>query len=180
MSVALICVRAAQHSICARFVKQRYITERFNMGKITAVLHTAQQRAKDMNLSYKGALLPVEAYEIMRSAPGAKLVDVRTRAEIDWVGKIPGAAEVEWATYPGMRLNPNFMAQLEQLVDKEALVMFICRSGVRSHSAAITATQLGYSDCYNVLEGFEGDKNKDNRRSSLGGWRAAGLPWEQG
>lgn len=149
------------------------------MGKITAILQTAQQRAIDMNLTYEGALLPKEAYEIMRSAPGAKLVDIRTRAEIDWVGRIPGAAEVEWATYPGMRLNPNFIAQLEQLVDKEALVMFICRSAARSHYAAIAATQAGYADCYNVLEGFEGDRNGENRRGTLGGWRAAGLPWEQ-
>lgn len=149
------------------------------MGKITAILQTAQQRAKDMKLPYEGALLPREAYEIMQSAPGAKLVDVRSRAEIDWVGKIPGAAEVEWATYPGMRPNPHFMTQLEQSVDKEALVIFICRSGMRSNAAATAATQAGYSDCYNVLEGFEGDKNSENRRNTLNGWRAAGLPWEQ-
>jgi len=149
------------------------------MGKITAILQAAQQRAKDMNLPYEGALIPEEAYEIMQSAPGAKLVDVRTRAEIDWVGQIPNAVEVEWAIYPGMRLNPNFMAQLEQQVEKEALVMFICRSAARSHSAAIAATQAGYTDCYNVLEGFEGDKDSEDHRNTLSGWRVAGLPWEQ-
>lgn len=149
------------------------------MGNITAILQTGQQRAKEMHLPYKGALLPEEAYDILRSAPGAKLVDVRTRAELDWVGKIHSAVEIEWTTYPGMRPNPNFMAQLEQQVEKEALVLFICRSAARSHSAAIAATQAGYSDCYNVLEGFEGDKNSENRRNTLGGWRAAGLPWEQ-
>lgn len=149
------------------------------MGKITAILQTAQKRAKDMELPYEGALLPGEAYEIMQAAPGAKLVDIRTRAELDWVGRIPGAMEVEWATYPGMRHNPHFIAQLEQLVEKEALVIFICRSGARSNHAATAATQAGYTDCYNVLEGFEGDKNSDNQRNTLGGWRAAGLPWEQ-
>ena len=149
------------------------------MGKITEILNTAQQRAKEMNLPYEGALLPGEAYEIMQSAPGARMVDVRTRAELDWVGSISDAVEVEWATYPGMKPNPNFIAQLEQQIDKEALVMFICRSGVRSHSAAILATQAGYSDCYNVLEGFEGDKNADGHRNVLNGWRACELPWEQ-
>ena len=149
------------------------------MGKITAILQSAQQRARDMNLPYEGALLPGEAYEILHSAPGAKLVDVRTRAEIDWVGKIPGAVEVEWSTYPGMRLNPHFIAQLEQQVEKGALVLFICRSAARSHSAAMAATQAGFNDCYNVLEGFEGDKNSENHRNILGGWRAAALPWEQ-
>ena len=150
------------------------------MGKITQLLQTAQERAKTENLPYEGAFLPAEAYEIFQSAPGATLVDVRTRAELDWVGRIPGAVAIEWAAYPGMRSNPHFMAQLEQAVDKEALVMFICRSGARSHNAAIAATQAGYADSYNVLEGFEGDKDADGHRNILNGWRARGLPWEQG
>ena len=149
------------------------------MGKITAILQAAQQRAKEMNLSYEGALYPDEAYEILQSAPGAKLVDVRTRAELDWVGRVPGAVEIEWATYPGMKPNPHFITQLEQQIDKEALVIFICRSGVRSNAAAAFATQAGYSDCYNVLEGFEGEKNADGHRNTLGGWRVSELPWEQ-
>ncbi len=149
------------------------------MGKITAILQTAQQRANDLNLPYEGSLMPMEAFEIMRFAPGAKLVDVRTRAEIDWVGKIPGAVEVEWATYPGLRANTHFVSQLDQVVEKEALVMFISRNGQRSHLAAVAATQAGYNDCYNVLEGFEGEKNSDNRRNTLSGWRKSGLPWEQ-
>ncbi len=149
------------------------------MAKISEILKTAQQRAKDLNLPYAGALKPEEANELMRTAPGAKLVDVRTRAEIDWVGRVPGAVEIEWATYPGMKQNPNFMAALEQQVNKEALVMFLCRSGHRSHGAAMVATQAGYSDCYNILEGFEGDRSPINQRNSLNGWRIKGLPWEQ-
>ena len=149
------------------------------MGKITAILQAAQQRAKEMNLSYEGALYPAEAYEILQSAPGARLVDVRSRAELDWVGYVPGAVEIEWATYPNMKTNPHFIAQLEQQVEKEALVMFLCRSGMRSHHAAALATQAGHSDCYNVLEGFEGDMDDNQHRNTLGGWRAAGLPWEQ-
>ena len=150
------------------------------MGKITAILQAAQQRAKEINLPYEGALYPGEAYEILQSAPGAKLVDVRTRAELDWVGRVRGAVEIEWAIYPGMKPNPHFIAQLEQQIDKEALVIFLCRSGVRSNAAATFATQAGYNDCYNVLEGFEGDKGADGHRNTLGGWRVAGLPWEQG
>jgi len=149
------------------------------MGKITEILNKAQQRAKEKNFPYEGALLPAEAFQIMQSAPGATLVDVRTRAELDWVGRIPDAVTVEWVTYPGMNPNPHFITQLEQTVDKESLVMFICRSGARSHNAAIAAMQAGYTDCYNVLEGFEGDKNPDAQRNALNGWRAAELPWEQ-
>lgn len=149
------------------------------MGKISEILSVAQGRAKDLNLPYEGALLPQEAYTLMQAAPGAKLVDVRSRAELDFVGRIPGAIEVEWATYPGMKVNHHFMASLEQQVDKEALVMFICRSGGRSHFAASTATQAGYRDCYNVLLGFEGDLNADKHRNISNGWRVLGLPWEQ-
>ena len=149
------------------------------MTEISKILQAAQRRAQEMNLPYEGALLPSEAYEILRTAPGAKLVDVRTRAELDWVGRIPDAVEIEWVSYPGMKLNPHFMAQMEQQVDKEALVLFICRSGGRSHYAAIAASQADYADCYNVLEGFEGDKDANEHRNVLGGWRAAELPWEQ-
>ena len=150
------------------------------MGKITSILQAAQQRGKEANLPYEGALYPKEAFEIRQSAPGAKLVDVRSRAEQDWVGVIPGAVTIEWASYPGMNLNPHFVAQLEQQVDKEALVIFFCRSGVRSHHAAVAAANAGYNDCYNMLEGFEGDKDAGKHRNTIGGWRAAGLPWEQG
>ena len=149
------------------------------MGKITAILQAAQQRAREMNLPYEGTLYPGEAYEVLQAAPGAKLVDVRSRAELDWVGRMPGTVEIEWATYPGMKPNPHFIAQLEQQLDKEALTLFICRSGVRSHHAAAAATHSGFSGCYNVLEGFEGDKSTAGRRNTLGGWRVAGLPWEQ-
>jgi rhodanese-related sulfurtransferase len=150
------------------------------MGTISSILQTAQQRAKELNLPYEGALTPKEAYEILQSAPGARLVDVRTRAECDWVGRVPGAAEIEWAGYPGMQRTPNFMAQLEQSVDKESLVLFLCRTGQRSHAAAALATESGYADCYNILEGFEGDKNADGQRRNINGWCAAGLPWQQG
>lgn len=149
------------------------------MGRITEILSVGQGRAQELKLSYEGALMPDEAFEIIQTAPGAKLVDVRSRAELDFVGRIPGAVELEWMTYPGMKPNPGFMAALQQQVDKESLVMFICRNGARSHMAAQAATQAGYLDCYNVLAGFEGDANAEKHRNVLNGWRKLGLPWEQ-
>ena len=146
---------------------------------ISDTLEKARQRAKQMGLPYDGALTPQEAYDLLQQAPGAKLVDVRTRAELDWVGRIPGAVEIELLTYPGSRPNPEFVKELEREVDKESLVMFICRSGGRSHNAATMAMQAGYTETYNVLEGFEGDKDADGHRNTRGGWRAAGLPWTQ-
>lgn len=142
------------------------------------VLKTAAARGRQMGLPYGGALTPAEAHEVWRDAPGAKLVDVRTRAEWDYVGRIPGAVEIEIVTYPGGRPNPGFMAELESKVDKTGTVLFICRSGGRSHNAAMLAAQAGYT-AYNVLEGFEGDRDAGGHRNTIGGWRVAGLPWAQ-
>ena len=142
------------------------------------VLKTAAARGRQMGLPYGGALTPAEAHEVWRNAPGAKLVDVRTRAEWDYVGRIPGAVEIEIVTYPGGRPNPGFMAELESKVDKTVPVLFICRSGGRSHNAAMLAAQAGYT-AYNVLEGFEGDRDAGGHRNTVGGWRVAGLPWSQ-
>jgi rhodanese-related sulfurtransferase len=147
------------------------------MGKLTDLLNLAQTRARELGLPYAGALTPKEACEIWQLAPGARLVDVRTRAEWDWVGRIPGAEEIEWMSYPSNQPNSHFLAQLKKQVDPEALVMFICRSGMRSHHAACLASQAGYSGSYNVLEGFEGDKDASGQRGKAGGWRHAGLPW---
>ena len=144
------------------------------------ILAGARARALELNLPYAGALLPPEAFALGRNLRGAIIVDVRTRAEWDWVGRIPGAAMIEWSHYPANVINANFLRQLEMSVARSAAaVMFICRSGHRSHHAAAAATAAGYGNCYNILHGFEGDKDAGGHRNSVGGWRASGLPWEQ-
>ena len=147
------------------------------MGKLAELLNLAQTRASELGLPYAGTLTPTEAYEVWQLAPGTRLVDVRTRAEWDWVGRIPGAIEIEWQSYPGGQPNHDFLAQLRRQVDPESLVMFICRSGVRSHNAASLATEAGYTESYNILEGFEGNVDANGQRGKVGGWRLAGLPW---
>ncbi len=149
------------------------------MGKLTDLLQLAQERGQALGLPYAGALTPTEASQVWQLAPGAKLVDVRTRAELDWVGRIPDAVEIEWNQYPGGTPNLNFLPQLKRQVDREAVVLFLCRSGARSDQAARAATAAGYNACYNVLEGFEGDKDANEQRNKVGGWRQAGLPWYQ-
>ena len=148
------------------------------MGTLNHILTLARERGEQLGLPYSGAVTPAEALTLWESAPGAKLVDTRTRAEWDWVGRIPGAIEIEWQSYPEGELNPDFLAQLSRQVDKEALVLFICRSGIRSHNAACLASEAGYSECYNVLEGFEGGIDGNGQRGNMGGWRLAGLPWQ--
>jgi rhodanese-related sulfurtransferase len=143
---------------------------------IAAIKAAAAKRAQDLKLPYAGALTPSEAYALLQA--GAKLVDVRAAPEVLYVGRVPGSLLVEWATYPGHRRNPDFLAQLAQATAPGDALMFLCRSGHRSHAAAAAAAQAGW-ESYNVLEGFEGDKDAEQHRGTLGGWRKAGLPWVQ-
>jgi rhodanese-related sulfurtransferase len=149
------------------------------MSSISEILAAAHARALEKNPSYEGELTPGEAYGVLQNAPAARLVDVRTQAEWDFVGRIPGVVEIEWESYPDGKRNPSFVEQLRQQIDQEALVMFICRSGSRSHHAASAAAAAGFTRSYNVLEGFEGKKDTSSHRNSVGGWRVAGLPWSQ-
>jgi rhodanese-related sulfurtransferase len=145
------------------------------------ILARAKQRGQAMKLPYAGALLPAEAHALVQQLAGSKLVDVRTQAEWDYVGHIPESVLVEWNTYPSGQRNPAFLAQLEaEVPKKDAPVLFLCRSGARSHQAAQAAARGGYRNSYNVLEGFEGDKDENGHRNTVGGWRVAGLPWTQG
>lgn len=150
------------------------------MGRLTEILTLAQQRAQSSGLPYEGALTPNEAAEVLKLAPGSKLIDVRSRAELDLVGSMPEAVHAEWMSYPGWHANPHFLNQLKQSVDIEALMLFISRNGQRSHRAAEAAALAGYRNCYNVLEGFEGEINPaTGHRGELNGWKARGLPWTQ-
>jgi rhodanese-related sulfurtransferase len=149
------------------------------MATIEEMLTLSRQRAKERNLPYEGALLPSEAYVLLKSVPNAAVVDVRTRAEWDYVGRIPESVEIEWQTYPGGQPNAEFLDSLTKKLPKDALALFICRSGARSHAAAAAATSAGFAHCFNVLEGFEGDKDSQGHRNTVGGWRLAGLPWLQ-
>ena len=150
------------------------------MGRITELLDTAHSRSQANSWSFAGALLPHEAHEFLQLAPGAQLIDVRSRAEIELNGAIPSAVHVEWQSWPGWMLNPHFLTQLVQATDPESLLIFICRTGARSHRAAAASTEAGRGSCYNVLEGFEGDLNKaTGHRNELNGWKQRGLPWTQ-
>ncbi len=108
----------------------------------------------------------------------AVLVDVRTDAEREWVGFVPGASVVAWKQWPGMAFNPDFDTQL-QAASGGKKVLLLCRSGVRSIAAAKRATELGLQ-AFNILEGFEGDPDSQAQRGKKGGWRLSGMPWRQG
>lgn len=141
------------------------------------ILQLAQERAGEKSLPYAGAMTPREAFEILQANPQALLIDVRTQAELGLVGRVPAALNIEWAFYPGMVPNQDFSKQLLEKVDKNQVLIFMCRTGGRSHSAAVVAATLGFTQAYNMLEGFEGEANTLNQRTMINGWKHAGLPW---
>ncbi len=136
--------------------------------------------------AYAGDISPKEAWEILARDPKAQLVDVRTDAEWAYVGlpDLKGLGKepllVPWKLFPGQQVNANFPAEVSaKFPARDTPLLFICRSGVRSKDAAIALTKLGYARCYNVAQGFEGDRDDQAHRNTKGGWRVAGLPWVQ-
>lgn len=127
---------------------------------------------------YAGDVTPQLAHEWVTSGE-AVLVDVRSDAEREWVGYVPGGAAVAWKQWPGMAMNPQFDEAVRAAVPAGKKAVLLCRSGVRSVAAAKRATELGI-EAYNILEGFEGDADEEGHRGRKGGWRFRGLPWRQG
>ena len=126
---------------------------------------------------YAGDVAPELACQWWQ-AGDAVLVDVRTDAEREWVGFVPGAVPLAWKQWPGMAMNEAFDEGLRAAVPAGRKAVLLCRSGVRSIAAAKRATELGI-EAYNILEGFEGDADEHGQRGRKGGWRLRGLPWRQ-
>lgn len=136
--------------------------------------------------TYAGDLSPHESWDLIKTDGKAVLIDVRTDAEFSYVGVVDlstldkKAVYASWKCFPSMDLNPTFSDDLvAKQFDKDQALLFLCRSGVRSKHAAIAMTELGYSRCYNIATGFEGDKDETNHRATHNGWKHAGLPWVQ-
>jgi sulfur dioxygenase len=125
---------------------------------------------------YAGDVSPQLAHQWV-VAGEAVLVDVRSDAEREWVGFVPGAVPLAWKQWPGMAMNPLFDEGIRAAAQGHKVVL-LCRSGVRSIAAAKRATELGV-EAYNILEGFEGDPDAQAQRGHTGGWRYRNLPWQQ-
>ena len=139
-----------------------------------------------MTPSYAGDLSPAETWSALAQSEHAQLIDVRTQAEWAFSG-VPTldsltktVKTISWKFYPNFDVNPRFIEQLEAAIpDKTAPLYFLCKTGGRSADAAIAATAAGYTHCYNVSGGFEGDINSNHQRGQVNGWKASRLPWQQ-
>ena len=137
--------------------------------------------------AYAGDLSPTQAWDLLKTEADSVLVDVRTPAEWNYVG-VPDLAAagkkvlfIPWMMFPSMEVNAAFPEQLQTVArNPDAPMLFICRSGARSRSAAIAMTARGFTRCYNVASGFEGDPDDSRHRGTVNGWKADQLPWVQG
>jgi len=118
-------------------------------------------------------------FPIKRTLGEAVLVDVRTAEERKFVGHVPETKHVAWMTGLSLSRNPRFTRELEAKAGKNEAILLLCRSGKRSAAAAEAATKAGFTNVFNILEGFEGDLDDQQRRGAFNGWRHAGLPWVQ-
>jgi rhodanese-related sulfurtransferase len=142
------------------------------------VLSVARQAAQAQGLPFAGGLTPPQAWALVQAGL-AQLVDVRSAEERTFVGQVPGSVHVAWATGTSLTRNPRFLRELEAKTGKDAVLLLLCRSGKRSALAAEAATQAGFSQVFNVLEGFEGELDAQQQRGHADGWRFHALPWTQ-
>ncbi len=134
------------------------------------------------------SLSPEQAYSMTKANARCLLVDIRSSMEYLFVGHPVGSIHVPWIDEPDWVINPNFANEIRKLVlggftrvdESECVpVILICRSGKRSKEAGGELIESGLNNVFHVDEGFEGDLDESHQRSTIGGWRFYGLPWEQ-
>jgi rhodanese-related sulfurtransferase len=142
------------------------------------ILAIARERAFRDSRPYAGQVTPHEAYELF-TAGRAKIIDVRFAFEYEYIGRVPGSILIPWKNVPGGEINREFLPELRRQCALDEVVLLLCRSGIRSHAAAATATEDGFTQVFNIQGGFEGDLDENEQRNRVGGWRHAELPWVQ-
>ena len=132
-------------------------------------------------------LSPQEAFDILQDVPSALLIDIRSNMEFLFVGHPTDALHVPWIDEPDWDVNPDFVKEVRQLMlggvcdqgESTPPIILICRSGKRSVDAGNVLLEAGFHNVCHIDEGFEGDRDNEHHRSSVGGWRFRGLPWQQ-
>jgi rhodanese-related sulfurtransferase len=126
-----------------------------------------------------------EAYQNYSANPKPiHILDVRTPGEYVFVGHAPMAMNIPYEFFqPGLKnnklimpVNGNFVAEVQKVFAKTDTLYVMCRSGSRSARATNLLAQAGFTKVYNIIDGFEGDKDKQGQRT-VNGWKNSGAPW---
>lgn len=154
--------------------------------ELDELTHRAAERSR-LPGAYAGEVTPLEAWEYVNTHADSLLIDVRTLPEWQFTG-VPDMStaagkftKISWKNYPSFALNQDFInAMAREEISKDTPLFFLCRSGGRSLDAAISMTAQGYTHCFNIMDGFEGEPDVEDHRGVIAGWKASGLPWRQG
>ena len=126
-------------------------------------------------------LMPEDAYSAVVNN-GAYILDVRTDAEYIWVGH-PNVENVLNISYKiekkgSFITNPSFISDMDGIfgASKDTMIITMCRSGKRSVAAALALEAAGYTNVYNMLDGFEGGGKDQYGYRTVNGWKNSGLP----
>jgi rhodanese-related sulfurtransferase len=116
-------------------------------------------------------ILSIEAYDMLNTVPDTYLIDVRTRAEFQFVGHPISAYLFPYMFMTtefgkngeeyGYRFNvknKSFVEEIGKVFKKTDNLLIICREGVRSALASKDLMSSGFKHVFNVEDGFEGQK----------------------
>lgn len=133
-------------------------------------------------------LSPTAAYQYLQDNPETSvLIDIRSSMEYLFVGHPKGSVHIAWIDEPDWDINPDFSTEVKATIESrcrqvdpmDAAILLCCRSGKRTLDAGAALVEAGHRNVMHIDEGFEGERDDNNHRSTLGGWRFHGLPWEQ-
>jgi len=135
-------------------------------------------------------IIPVTAYTM--ATGDAYIIDVRTDAEWTWIGH-PGENKIgEGADLDGkvvniswkkdvkgvLIVNPTFVSDVQEVFAPNTTLILMCRSGKRSVDASLALEAAGFTNVFNMLNGFQGQKTPEGYRDVPdSGWVNSGLPY---
>jgi rhodanese-related sulfurtransferase len=114
-------------------------------------------------------ILAIEAFDMLNTVPDTYLIDVRTRAEYQFVGHAYKAhlfpymfftsqffQGEEESGYQMSAKNKAFVEEISKVFKKTDNLLIIGRDGTRSALAAKDLIEAGFKNVFDVFDGFEG------------------------
>ncbi len=153
-----------------RFLKQTLISIVFSMMFLSLAFAGTELQGIDSRESYK---------KIIDNPSSTFIVDVRTRAEYEFVGHpdLPNdVPNIPYKFYPSWEVNKDFVKKVEDRYKKENTIITMCRSGKRAKAAAKFLLKAGFENIFYMADSFEGPKDKKGHRT-VSGWKVNGLPY---
>ena len=124
-------------------------------------------------------ILSIEAYDMLNTVPDTYLIDVRTRAEYQFIGHPINAylfpymfmtqefgKRDELYEYRFNVKNKSFVQEISKVFKKTDNLLIMCRDGTRSGPAAKELMNAGFKNTMIVEDGFEGPQFPDFKDSN--------------